>query len=106
MHYRNLRIFTYSTIAAFILGIVGWVTLPPDVAWIAPIVALVLILLGLGINILALINRADRNIDSIIETLKNMEQIQETIQKEQKEQSHFHSPIIPTLQAFSQLYLD
>jgi NACalpha-BTF3-like transcription factor len=74
--------------------------------WFAPVVSLVLISIGLGFNSLVLVRHMDRKIEAITLTLKNIEQIQEAIQKKQKEQSSSPSAIVPTLQAFSQLYLD
>jgi sulfite exporter TauE/SafE len=106
MHWRDFRILVYFVVAAVIFGIVGWVTLAPTITWIIPIVTLGLILLGLGINSLVLVTHTYKKIEAISETLKSIEQIQEAIQKEQKEQSSSNPPIVPTLQAFSQLYLD
>ena len=72
----------------------------------APVISLGLILIGLGVNSLVLVSQTDRKIKAINVTLENIEQIQEAIQREQKEQSSSPSTIVPTLQAFSQLYLD
>ena len=106
MRWRDFRILLYFIIAAVIFGIISWVTLAPGITWVAPVVALGFISIGLGINILALVNRTGKKIEAISETLKSIQQIQEAIQKEQKEQSGSRSSIVPTLQAFSELYLD
>ena len=103
MNWRDFRILLYFVVAAVILSIVGWIALSPAITWFAPVVALGLISVGLGVNSLVLVNHTDKRIEAINGTLKSIEQIQEAIQKEQ---SVSHSPIIPTLQAFSQLYLD
>ena len=106
MRWRDFTILVYFVVAAVIFGIVSWVTLTPAFTWVAPVVALGFITIGLGINSLVFVNYTDKKIEAISETLKSIEQIQEAIQKEQKEQSGSRSSIVPTLQAFSQLYLD
>jgi len=103
MNWRNFRILLYFVVAAVILSIVGWIVLSPTITWFAPVVALGLVSIGLGVNSLVLVNHTDKKIEAISGTLKSIKQIQEAIQKEQ---SASHSPIIPTLQALSQLYLD
>jgi len=106
MHWRDFRTLLYFVIAAVIFGAVSWIILSPGVIWFAPVVSLGLISIGLGVNSSVLVSHTDRKIEAISVTLGNIEQIQEAIQKEQKEQSGSHSTIVPTLQAFSQLYLD
>ncbi len=106
MNWRDFMTLMYFVIAAILFGIVGWVTLSPAVKWAAPVVALGLIAVGLGVNSLVLVNRIDRKLGAMSETIDNIEQIQETMQKEQNEQAGPSSTIVPTLQAFSQLYMD
>jgi hypothetical protein len=106
MRWRDFKTLIYFVIAAVIFGAVCWVILSPDVMWFAPVVSLVLISIGLGFSILVLIRHTDSKIEAITITLENIKQIQEAIQKNQKEQSSSSSTIVPTLQAFSQLYLD
>jgi hypothetical protein len=106
MHWRDFRIFIYFIVAAVVLGVVSWTVLPQSAVWVAPVVALGLILTGLGINSLVLIYRTNKKIDSIQETLLRIEQMQEAIQKEQEKQSGSQTTIVPTLQAFTQLYMD
>ena len=102
MHWRDFRTLLYFVIAAVIFGAISWITLSPDVMWFAPVVSLGLISIGLGVNSLVLASHTDRKIEAISVTLGNIEQIH----KEQKEQSGSRSTIVPTLQAFSELYLD
>ncbi|MFC1950041.1 phage holin family protein [Chloroflexota bacterium] len=106
MNWRDFMTLMYFVAAAILFGIVGWITLSPAVKWAAPAVALGLIAVGLGINSLALVNRIDRKLGAMSETIDNIEQIQEAMQKEQNEKAGSHSTIGPTLQAFSQLYMD
>ena len=74
MHWRDFRIVVYFVVAAVIFGIVGWVILAPALTWVVPIVALGLILLGLGINSVVLVNHMYKKIEAIRETLKSIEQ--------------------------------
>jgi hypothetical protein len=106
MHLRDFRIFIYFIIAAVVLGVVSWTVLPPSAIWVAPVVALGLISIGLGVNSVVLADRTNKKIEEIQETLIHIEQMQEAIKKEQEKQSGPHSMIIPTLQAFTQLYMD
>lgn len=105
MRWRDFRTLIYFVIAAVIFGAVCWVILSPYVMWFAPVVSLGLTSIGLGVNSLVLVRHTDKKIEAITVTLENIEQMQEAIQKDQKEQSS-QSTIVPTLQAFSQLYLD
>ncbi|MEJ2739815.1 MAG: hypothetical protein P8105_08335, partial [Dehalococcoidia bacterium] len=93
-------------IAAVVIGAVSWTALPSSAAWLTSVVVLGLILTGLGTNSIVLIYRTNKKIDSLRETLVRIEQMQEAIQKEQEKQSGSHTPIVPTLQAFTQLYMD
>jgi hypothetical protein len=106
MHLRDFRILIYFIIAAVVLGVVSWIVLPPSAVWVAPVVALGLISIGLGVNSVVLADRTNKRIEAIQETLIRIEQTQEAIQKEHEKQSGPHSMIIPTLQAFTQLYMD
>ena len=106
MNWRDFMTLMYFVVAAILFGIVGWVTFSPAVKWTAPAVALGLIAVGLGVNSLVLANRMDRKLGAMSETIVNIAQIQEAMQKEQNEQAGSHSTIVPTLQAFSQLYMD
>ncbi len=106
MNWRDSMTLIYFVVAAVIFAVIGWFTLSPAIKWAAPAVALGLISVGLGVNSLVLVNHTDRKIETMNEALKSIKQLQEEIQKEQKEQSSSGSTIVPTLQVFSQLYLD
>ena len=68
--------------------------------------ALAVISVGLGLNSLIITLHTDERMNKIDVKLTQIVDLQEEMQKEHKEQSNSRSPIIPTLQAFSQLYLD
>lgn len=106
MHWRDFKILIYFIIAAVVLGIASWTLLQSSAAWIAPVITLGLISIGLGTNSIVLADRTNKKIEAIQEMLVRIEQMQEAIQKEQEKQSGPHSTIIPTLQALTQLYMD
>ena len=106
MRWRDFRTLIYFIIAAIVFGIISWVILPPAVAWIALVVVWGLILIGLVVNSLLLLRDTDKKIKEINESLQNIVQIQEAMQKEQKEQAGSRSTVVPTLQAVSQFYMD
>ena len=90
MYSRNFRIAIYFIIAAVIIGISGWIVLPVSMQWIAPVAALVLVSLGLGLNSLVLISRTDKKIASLESKIITLEQTQEAIRKGQEEQAASH----------------
>ena len=106
MKWNNFRILGYFVIAAVIVGIICWLSLPAGFRWSAPVITLGLILIGTGINCLVLADRANSKIEVISEAIKHIEQHQEAIKNEQEKQAGAHTPIVATLQAFSQLYTD
>jgi sulfite exporter TauE/SafE len=106
MRWNNFRILGYFIIAAIIAGIAGWIMFPAEVLWFVPAIVLGLILIGLGVNSLVLSYRTDSKISAIDGTLKHIEELQEAIKNEQEKQASAHTPIVTTLQAFSQLYMD
>lgn len=106
MRWNNFRIFGYFVVAAVIAGIICWVALPADVRWLAPAIAMGLILTGLGINNLVIVYRTDSKIEAISNTLKYIREQQEAIKNEQQKQASAHTPVVAILQAFSQLYMD
>jgi hypothetical protein len=109
MHLKDYKTFTYFVFIAVILGITSWIVLSPAIVWAVPVIVLGLILIGLGINSIILVNHTYKKVEAISNALNNIEQKQDAIikeQKEQQEQSGTKSSIVPTLQAFSQLYFD
>ena len=91
---------------ALIVGLVGWLTQSSELQWAVAAIGLALILVGLGVNSLLISLHTDRRINEVKTTLTRIETLQTEMQKEQKKQSSSGSTILPTLQAFSQLYLD
>ncbi|MFC1909682.1 hypothetical protein ACFLXC_00070 [Chloroflexota bacterium] len=113
MSWRDYRILIYFFTAAVIFGIVSWLALSSINSWaaftLAGIVAFGFVIIGSGLNNLILAQRMRKEMADINVLLEKIEQSQETLIKEQREQHQkagVHSSIGPTIQAFSQLYLD
>ncbi|MFC2022726.1 hypothetical protein ACFLTL_00995 [Chloroflexota bacterium] len=106
MHWRPFIILLSFVLAALIVGFVGWLIQPLELKWAAAATGLALIALGLGVNSFMISLHTDRRINEVNTTLTRIETTQTEIQREQKEQSSSSSTIAPTLQAFSQIYLD
>ena len=103
MKWKDFIILTCFIIAAIFFGIVAWVTFPPPIKWIVPAIAIGIISMGLGVNSITLAYNVDRKIEVMNGTLNSIERIQEEMHKEQADSS---SPIVTSLQALPQHYLD
>ncbi|MFC1942722.1 hypothetical protein ACFLWU_05870 [Chloroflexota bacterium] len=68
--------------------------------------ALGVISVGLGVNSLMISLNTDKRMDSTESTLARLETLQEEIKKAQEEQPGSNKPLLATLQALSQYYLD
>ena len=103
MKWKDFMILICFIIAAIVFGTIAWLTLSPTVNWAAPVIAIGLISIGLGVNSMAIAHDVDRKIEVMTGTLNNIERMQEEMHKEQADS---HSPIVTSLQALSQHYLD
>jgi sulfite exporter TauE/SafE len=106
MNWNSFRISAYFAIAGIITGFICWFALPAGFQWFASIIATVIILLGICINTLVLAYRTERKIEALAASLKHIGQLQESIKNEQEKQASAHTPVVATLQALSQLYMD
>ncbi|MFC2044916.1 hypothetical protein ACFLT8_07010 [Chloroflexota bacterium] len=106
MKWRYLTILMLFCVMAILFGIIGWFTLSPAIKWAVPIVSIGLIAVGLGINSVSLAYNVDRKIEVMNGALNNIGRIQEEIQNEQREQANSRSPLVTSLQAISQYYMD
>ena len=109
MNRRPFVIFLPFVVAAFAIGSVVWFTQSQELKWAAVAIGLALISLGLGVISLLISRHTDKRINELNATIAQIETSQAEMQREQreqKEQSSSNSSIVPTLQAFSQLYLD
>jgi hypothetical protein len=108
----NERLYYYPLaiiILAVLLAVIGWFSESSSIRWVAPAFGLALVAIGLGINSLITALHTERKMTEMGAALARIQGVQEEIQKEQKEQNEKKSSgsqIIPTLEVFTQFYLD
>ena len=90
---------------ALIVVLLGLLIQSIELKWAAAI-GLALVAVGLGVNSFVISRNTDRKINELNTTLTRIEALQAEMQKAHEEQSSSKTMIIPTLEAFSQLYLD
>ena len=104
----NRRLYYSLTIIilAVFLGLFGWFTESSSIRWVAPAFGLALIAVGLGVNSLIIALHTERRMTEMGAVLARIENLQEEIRKEQNEQASSGPPIVASLQAMSQYYMD
>ncbi|MFC1912742.1 hypothetical protein ACFLX7_00895 [Chloroflexota bacterium] len=93
-------------ILGLLLGFAGWFTESSTIKWVVPAFGLALISIGLGLNGFLIALHTTRRMHEMDATLARIENLQEEMQREQKEQASSGSPIVSSLQALSQYYFD
>jgi hypothetical protein len=106
MNWRPFISLLSFILLALIVVLLGLLTQSSELKWAAAATGLALIAVGLGVNSFMISLRADRKINELNTTLTRIETLQIEMQKEHEEKSSSKSMIIPTLEAFSQFYLD
>ena len=91
---------------ALIFGLIVWLLEPLALKLGASAIALSFVSLGLALNSFWTARHIDKRMDKMDATLTQIVDLQQEIQKEQKEQASSRSPIVTSLQALSQYYLD
>ncbi len=94
------------SLAAFLISLLVFIVDAVDLKWAIAAGALGLVGVGLVLNSFMLTLHTDRRMNEINATLSRIEDLQKEIQKEQKEQANSSSPIVTSLQALSQYYMD
>lgn len=94
------------SIAAFLIALLVYIIDSIELRWAIIGGALGLLGVGLAFNSFALTIQTDKEIRDIKETLSQLENLQREIQKEQKEHAKSSSPLVTSLQALSQYYID
>jgi hypothetical protein len=108
----NKRLYYYPLaiiILAVLLAVIGWFSESSSIRWVAPAFGLALIAVGLCVYSLITTLHTERKMTVMGVALARIEGLQEEILKEQKEQNEKKSSgsqIIPTLEVFTQFYLD
>jgi len=93
-------------VLALICGFVSWFAESIFITMALPAIGLALIALGLGLNSFLIAEETNKRMNNIDATLTQIKEFQEEIQKEQKEQGSKGPPIVASLQAMSQYYMD
>ena len=109
MNWRAFIGFFIFIIIAVALGITSIFVESVPSKWALGAVALGIIGIGLGLNSLIIAIDTNRRMNELKLTIKSILETNEELKRnlnEQKEQKDSHSNIVPTLQAFSQLYID
>lgn len=102
LYYYPLTIF----ILAVFLAVFGWFNESTTVRWLAPAFGLALIAVGLGITSLVIAVHTERRAIEMGAALARIEGLAEEMRKEQNERASSGTPIIASLQAVSQYYMD
>jgi len=105
MNWRPFISLLSIILLALIVILLGLFTQSLELKWAAAI-GLALVAVGLGVNSLMISRNTDRRMNELNTTLTRIEVLQTEMQKAHEEQSSSKTMIIPTLEAFSQLYLD
>ena len=103
------RLYYYPlaiVILAVLLGLFGWFSESSSIRWVAPAFGLALIAVGLGINSLIISLNTEKRATEMWAMLARIEGLAEEMRKEQNERADSGSPIIASLQAISQTYMD
>ncbi|MFC1918608.1 hypothetical protein ACFLWW_01355 [Chloroflexota bacterium] len=93
-------------VLAAILVIIGSYFSSEAIKWGSYAIGFAVISIGLGISSVNLELQTSKEMKKMGETLSRIEDLQKEIQQEQNGQKGSSTHIIPTLQAFSQFYLD
>ena len=93
-------------ILAVLLALFGWFNESSTIRWLAPAFGLALISVGIALYSFIIALHTDRRITEMGITLAKIESLQEEIRKEQNERASSGPPIVASLQAMSQYYMD
>lgn len=91
---------------AVFLGLFGWFTEPSSIRWVAPAFGLALIAVGLGVNSWIIALHTEKRATEMGAALARIESLAEEMRKEQNERASSGTPIVASLQAMSQYYMD
>ncbi len=103
------RLYYYPlaiVILAVLLAVFGWFTESSAIRWVAPAFGLALIAVGLGLYSLIITLHTEKRAIEMGAALSRIEGLAEEMRKEQNERASSGPPIIASLQAISQYYID
>ena len=93
-------------ILAILIGLFGWFTESSSVRWVAPAFGLALIAVALGIYSLIIALHTEKRATELGAALAKIEGLAEEMREELSGKKNPSAQIIPTLEAFSQYYMD
>ena len=93
-------------IVAIILALFGWFAESTAVRWVALSFGLALIASGLGLYSFLISLHTERTMIEMSTALARIESLQEEIRKDQKEGTSSGTPIVASLEAMTQYYID
>jgi len=97
---------TWFTIVGLAIGSSVWTVKEVEIGWAAFALIFVFVSLGLAGDSFLRAMRTEKRMSEMSATLTRIEDSLEEMQKDQKERASSGSPIVPTLQALSQYYID
>ncbi len=103
------RLYYYPlaiVILAVILAVFGWFSESTTVRWVAPAFGLALIAMGLGLYSLIIALHTEQRATEMGAALARIEGLAEEMRKEQSERASSGTPIVASLQAMTQYYMD
>jgi hypothetical protein len=89
-----------------LLGLLGWFSESSTLRWVAPAFGLALIAVALGLNSLIIAFHTEKRATELGAALTRIEDLADEMRKELGETKNPGAQIIPTLEAFSNYYLD
>ncbi|MFC1953428.1 hypothetical protein ACFLWR_04785 [Chloroflexota bacterium] len=103
---RILISITAFSLMAFLISLLVFVVDTVELKWAITAGALGALGIGLAFNSYLLALRTDTRMNEIQVTISQIIGLQDKLQEEQSEQKSSGSQIIPTLEVFSQFYMD
>lgn len=103
------RLYYYPltiVILAVLLGLLGWFSESSSIRWVAPAFGVALIAVGLGLTSLIIALHTEKKATEIGAVINRIECLAEEMRKELNERANSGPPIIASLQAISQTYMD
>ena len=93
-------------VTGILLGLLGWFSESSSIRWIAPAFGLAFIAVALGINSLIIASNTEKRATELGATLARIEGLADELRNELSESKSPRAQIIPTIEAFSQYFMD
>ena len=93
-------------VIGILLGLIGWFTESSSIRWVAPAFGLALLAVALGINSMIMAFNTEKRATELGVALARIEGLADELREEMSGKKNPSAQIIPTLEAFSNYYLD